>query len=223
MRVVVHAMRLDQAPADWDAARMLVAPRWAKLASGKAPERFRLGEFAAGLLAVQALGVMRDEDLVVGDEGKLALAAGGPEFNISHDDELAVLAVAGPGCEGLVGGPVGVDVEDVPDVYGEPQNAALRAVLSAEQLTEVESAEDPALACALAWTRVEAVLKADGRGFAFRARGGRLPEGWTVAQEVLEPVAGERHALAVAAGEKPEVLVAWHDMGETIEALRRRC
>ncbi len=217
VRVEVHAMRLDLAPAGWESALELVAPRWARLASGRAPERSRLGEYGAGLLAARVLGVSRDEDLIVGDEGKLTLAAAGPEFNISHDDGLAVLAVATSGH-----GAVGVDVEDVPAAYGEPQNAALRAVLSAAQLAEVESAADPALACALAWTRVEAVLKADGRGFAFRTRGGRLPDGWAVAQDVLEPVGGARHALAVAAGEKPEVLVAWHDMGETIRWLAGR-
>lgn len=51
-------------------------------------------------------------------------------------------------------------------------------VLSDKQVCRVEASSPPdvPLAFALAWTRVEATLKADGRGFAFDDAGGRLPE-----------------------------------------------
>lgn len=194
----------------WDVARSLVAPRYRRLSSGKAPERVRLGELAAGLLMARYLGVSTDEALTVGDEGKPRLAAEGPEFNLSHDDGAAVLAL----CEQTVG----VDVEDVPRAYGEPQNAALRAVLSAKELVDVESAADPARAFARAWTRVEATLKADGRGFAFRTKGGNLPGGWQTRTADLS-LEGGRHAMTVATRDVPQVTLHEVSMAEAIAAL----
>jgi phosphopantetheinyl transferase len=111
---------------------------------------------------------------------------------------MAVLAVAD--------GVVGVDVEEVPAQYGSLQRDALRGVLSAEHIERVECAPDPALSFALAWTRVEAVLKADGRGFAFDVRGGHLPAGWKTAYVLVDG-----HAVTCATREEPTLLV--HRLG----------
>ena len=116
--------------------------------------------------------------------------------------------------DALAPGVVGVDVEEVPAQYGRLQRDALRRVLSAEELAQVEASPDPAVAFALAWTRVEAVLKADGRGFAFDVRGGNLPQGWKTAHVL---VAG--HAVTCATREEPVSLVHRLGMGEAISLL----
>jgi phosphopantetheinyl transferase (holo-ACP synthase) len=198
MHVDLYIMPLADAPADWSSHLGPVCLRYQEKATTKAPEQTRLGEFAAGLLLASVLGVRADEQLTLGPEGKPELSAGSPRIGLSHDDAMAVLAVAD--------GVVGVDVEEVPAQYGRLQREALRGVLSAEHIGRVESAPDPALSFALAWTRVEAVLKADGRGFAFDVRGGNLPAGWKTAHVLVDG-----HAVTCATREEPALLV--HRLG----------
>lgn len=206
MRVDLHIMPLTDPPADWASHLGLVCPRYQGKAKTNAPEPTRLGEFAAGLLLAAVLGVRSDDALVLGPEGKPELAAGSPHIGLSHDDGMAVLSVAP--------GEVGVDVEEVPAQYGRLQRDALRRVLSGEGLAQVEASPDPALAFALAWTRVEAVLKADGRGFAFDVRGGQLPQGWQTAHTLVDG-----HAVTCATREEPAPLVHRLDMREAISLL----
>jgi len=194
MHVDLHIMTLADAPGDWASHLGLVCPRYREKATTKAPEPTRLGEFAAGLLLASVLGVRADEQLALGPEGKPELSAGSPRIGLSHDDAMAVLAVAD--------GVVGVDVEEVPAQYGSLQRDALRGVLSAEHIERVERAPDPALSFALAWTHVEAVLKADGRGFAFDVRGGHLPAGWKTAYVLVDG-----HAVTCAMREEPAICV----------------
>lgn len=206
MRVDLHIMPLVGAPADWASHLGLVCPRYQEKASTKASEATRLGEFAAGLLLASVLGVRRDEQLAIGPEGKPELAVGPSRIGLSHDDGIAVLAVA-PDV-------VGVDVEEVPAQYGRLQRDALRRVLSAEELAKTEVSPDPAMAFALAWTRVEAVLKADGRGFAFDVRGGNLPQGWKTTHALVDG-----HAVTCATREEPAPLVHRLGMCEAISLL----
>jgi 4'-phosphopantetheinyl transferase EntD len=206
MRVDLHIMPLTDAPEDWASHLGIVCPRYQGKATTKAPEPARLGEFAAGLLLAAVLGVRSDDALALGPEGKPELAAGSPHIGLSHDDGMAVLAVA-PGV-------VGVDVEEVPAQYGRLQRDALRRVLSGEGLAQVEASPDPAVAFALAWTRVEAVLKADGRGFAFDVRGGNLPQGWKTTHALVDG-----HAVTCATREGPAPLVHRLGMREAISLL----
>ena len=163
MHVDLHIMTLEAAPVDWASHLGLVCPRYREKAATKAPEPTRLGEFAAGLLLASVLGVRADEQLTLGPEGKPELSAGSPHIGLSHDDAMAVLAVAD--------GVVGVDVEEVPAQYGSLQRDALRGVLSAERIERVERAPDPALSFALAWTRVEAGAWPAACADELRARG----------------------------------------------------
>jgi phosphopantetheinyl transferase len=206
MHVDLHIMPLTDVPADWASYLGLVCPRYQEKATTKAPEPTRLGEFAAGLLLAAVLSVRTDDAVVLGPEGKPELAAGSPHIGLSHDDDMAVLAVA-PGV-------VGVDVEEVPAQYGRLQRDALRRVLSAEEFSQVEASPDPAVAFALAWTRVEAVLKADGRGFAFDVRGGKLPQGWKTTYVLVDG-----HAVACATREEPAPFVHRLGMSEAISLL----
>ncbi|MGI6229664.1 MAG: 4'-phosphopantetheinyl transferase family protein [Tractidigestivibacter sp.] len=186
--VTIYVMPLAGAPSKWEGCRHLVAPRYQRLSDGEAPETSRLGEFGAGLLLATVLGVREDGQLEIGSEGKPDLASGWAHISISHDDGLAVLAVSDQ--------VIGVDVEEVPVEYGRLQRDALRGVLSDVAIAQVEASENPALAFALAWTHVEAVVKADGRGFAFRVKGGHLPEGWSCSHVVWSG-----HAISCAAPE----------------------
>ena len=146
----------------------------------------------------QVLGVREDGDLVRGEFGKPSLARGdGSAFSLSHDDGMAVLAVANE--------PIGVDVEEIPASYGDPQRSALRYVLTPEELAAVDGGDDPALAFARAWTQVESVLKADGHGFAYPVRGGRLPGGWEVSSETYGG-----HVISCAARRPPRVVIVPH-------------
>lgn len=206
MHVDLHIMPLIDAPVDWASHLRLVCPRYQGKATTKAPEPARLGEFAAGLLLASVLGVQSDDALALGPEGKPELATGFPHIGLSHDDGIAVLAVA-PDV-------VGVDVEEVPAQYGRLQRDALRRVLSAEELAKTEVSPDPAMAFALTWTRVEAVLKADGRGFAFDVRGGNLPQGWKTTHALVDG-----HAVTCATREEPAPLVHRLDMREAISLL----
>ena len=59
----------------------------------------------AGLLLSSILDVHREEDLTFGPQGKPFLAAGKPEFSLSHSGEHVLLGVSDH--------PIGVDIEHV--------------------------------------------------------------------------------------------------------------
>jgi 4'-phosphopantetheinyl transferase len=94
--------------------------------------------------------------------GKPAVRGGGPEFSVSHSGDLVVVAVATA--------PVGVDVEQLDGRArelggGDPVRLA-RMVLAEEERAAL-AAVDPegrARAFLVAWTRKEAVTKAQGDG-----------------------------------------------------------
>lgn len=77
------------------------------------------------------------------------------DFNISHTEGYVVCALSRSGR-------IGIDVEachptvDLTDFH---------RVYTAREITWIESADDPQLAFYHLWTRKEAVMKADGRGF----------------------------------------------------------
>lgn len=122
------------------------------------PEEDRLHSIVAGLLLRHVLGITTDEELVIGEVGKPALAGEGPQFNLAHGGNYAVLAV----CDH----PVGVDVEPIGD---EPPIVIPRRYLLPDEIAWLEEDLTP-LRYAELWTRLESALKADGRGFAIVAR-----------------------------------------------------
>ncbi len=214
--VCLYILSLTEVPKGWEEHLGLVAPRYREKSVGKAPLRPRLGEFGAGLLLACFLGVTSDEDLTLGQEGKLALANDpATHFNLSHDDSLAVLGVGQS--------KLGVDVEEIPVAYEERHNAALRFALSPEQLARVESSPDPAESFARAWTMVESVLKADGRGFSYPVRGGHLPEGYRTVVHALTGQDGQRHmlSLSVPADVEPRLTLVRLNIADVVNQLER--
>ena len=168
----VHVWRvaLDD-EARTDAAWHLLAPderaRAHRLHTAVHRRRFVL---AHGALRALLAGYLDAEpaaiSYVVGDHGKPAIAArdgvrAGVEFNLSHSQDIALIAVAR-------GQPVGVDVQHwsesvehlrLADRFFSPhERDALRAL--------THEAEQVASAFFAAWTRKEAYVKATGYGIA---------------------------------------------------------
>ncbi|THH34924.1 4'-phosphopantetheinyl transferase superfamily protein [Neolewinella litorea] len=77
------------------------------------------------------------------------------DFNISHTDGLVVC------CSAVGMGRLGVDVERV----GEVDLGEFRRVFTAEEYAQLQSSPDQVTDFYRLWTRKEAVMKADGRGF----------------------------------------------------------
>ena len=95
--------------------------------------------------------------------------------------------------------------------------------LSPEQLARVESSPDPAESFARAWTMVESVLKADGRGFSYPVRGGHLPEGYRTVVHALTGQDGQRHmlSLSVPADVEPRLTLVRLNIADVVNQLER--
>ena len=96
-----------------------------------------------------------------GPLGKPVLSGAGlPSFNLSHSEDLAVLAVTD-------GAPVGIDLERIrPVVDGFAKHAFAPEEQAALQALPSHSVEAAVFAC---WTRREAYVKATGAGLSQRA------------------------------------------------------
>lgn len=101
--------------------------------------------------------------IAIGKRGK-PFVAGGPHFNLSHSDDLALVAVA-------TGGPVGVDVERLRPDLG--LDVLARGLLPAPDVEQIEALppDRRGRAWFQAWTRLEAVAKASGEGLREHAAG----------------------------------------------------
>jgi 4'-phosphopantetheinyl transferase len=112
----------------------------------------------------QAVGRPAGElSFAYGPQGKPRLSARAgadePEFNLSHSDEVALIAVAPAGCD------IGIDVERVRPLAAADELPM--AIFSAGDAATFWALAPPARDAAFfrAWTRKEALVKATGRGF----------------------------------------------------------
>ncbi|MBQ1528672.1 MAG: 4'-phosphopantetheinyl transferase superfamily protein [Clostridia bacterium] len=108
---------------------------------------------SAFLLAMH-LGVTSDEQLERGEHGQLSLTEDSRHICLSHSGPVTVLAVSDD--------PVGVDLEHVTEER--PSIANRFFPESFRQELEDAPAEERTLTFFHLWTRLEAALKADGRG-----------------------------------------------------------
>jgi 4'-phosphopantetheinyl transferase len=141
-------------------------------------ERYAGLEHDARALAVTARAVLRrvlgkrlgmapeDVRIVEGDDAKPTLAGGDLEFNVTHSDRLALIAVARV--------PVGVDIERVEKIASDEFDDLIAFVLTPRELDELVHLpeRDRLAAYYRVWTRKEAFVKATGEGIAGRP----LPE-----------------------------------------------
>jgi 4'-phosphopantetheinyl transferase len=213
--VVLYTTTLDPPAERVDALRALLsADERARAASFRFPQHQRRFAVARGLLREllgSALSLRPQEiELAEGSYGKPVL--GGPlrahplRFNLSHSEELAVFALT-------LTGEIGVDVEHIrplPDMWGlaarcfaPPELAALSRLPDDERVHGFFRA----------WTRKEAVIKADGAGLSwellsFATVPAAAPNEWSVEAfgdprraalySVREFMPAPRYAAAVA-------------------------
>lgn len=130
----------------------LLTPKRRKTAEDYQDQTARRRVIGAGLLLRKVLGVKRDSDLNRNEYGKPFLAAGGPQFSLSHAGHYAALAVSKI--------PVGLDIEQIKEEYP----AILRRYFLPDELEWLDRAPSDEWFYTL-WTRLEGVLKAEGTGF----------------------------------------------------------
>lgn len=99
----------------------------------------------------------RGIQIAAGVCGKPYMVGPGPHFSLSHDGDLALIAVT-------THGPIGVDLERVrPDLE---LDTFARSLVRASDVARIDALvpEERSRAWFRAWTRLEAVVKASGKG-----------------------------------------------------------
>lgn len=177
--ITVHIARVSMVDprAIIDLAPM--APHYATRAlNDDLPISTRREAAGVGALLRDVLGANEDVQLVRSSFGKPELAdANAPSISISHAAGTVVLAVSE--AARLSGGPIGVDIESMDEV----SPLAVSRMATTEERAWVDSAGNQQERCrrmCQVWTRIEAVLKAQGSGFLVDPGKDGLPDGWNV-------------------------------------------
>jgi 4'-phosphopantetheinyl transferase len=139
--------------------------RAARFVFARDRERFVSAHCAVRRILAAYLGAdPRALEFVEGVNGKPALAAGGPAFNLSHSGDHGLLAVS-PRAE------IGADIETL-DAPRDMRALAAR-LFTQDECRSLETIADDALAVPFltCWTRKEAFLKALGAGLTLEPRG----------------------------------------------------
>ena len=121
---------------------------------GANADTVRMQAAGSALLLKEHFGVTSDEQLVRGDHGQLSVKGDPRHLCLSHSGPVTVLAIAET--------PVGVDLERVHET-SEPTVRRLFPPAFRQELEGREGEERDETFTRL-WTRLEAALKADGRG-----------------------------------------------------------
>jgi 4'-phosphopantetheinyl transferase len=163
-------------------------------------EEDRLRCLAGGLLMRHLLGVREDGQIMEGPYGKPLLTGKGPQFNLSHAGEYAVLAVGNR--------PGGVDIERTQRM----KPLAAKHCMTPEEYAIFARTDAPEEFFCTLWTGKESVMKGTGLGMRLAPqsfsllpleagerliRGGRwfvrwhsLNDGYIIALASQEPVRG---------------------------------
>ena len=181
-----------------------IAGRYALRASnGDLPITSRREAAGVGLLLRDALGVFDDTQLACSAFGKIELADGeAPSISISHGGGVAILAVSDVARS--VGGPIGADIESVDEIA----SVAVERMASPREWAWIDAAADSrehAFRLCQVWTRIEAILKAEGTGFSIDPRNDGLPSGWAASSVVFG-----RCVISCAARSTPRIVVKEH-------------
>ena len=209
LNITVHLVDVSATDTGENVDMASIAGRYASRASnGDLPIASRREAAGVGLLLRDALGVFDDTQLARSAFGKIELADGeAPSISISHGGSVAVLAVSDVARS--VGGPIGVDIEAVDEIVP----IAVERMASSRERAWIDAAADSqerAFRLCRVWTRIEAVLKAEGCGFSIDPRKDGLPRGWfhspgvfgqgviSCAARSMSHIAIEEHAFRVA-------------------------
>lgn len=133
-----------------------VVPKYYRLYREMKNREDALSELTAGFLLSKYLNVFSDSQLIYGKYGKPALADSAEYFSVSHTDNLVVLAISKA--------EIGVDIER----FDEVNWIAAKQVFPNNWISQLRSAgkADGDKLFIRMWTSLEAVLKAEGTGFA---------------------------------------------------------
>ncbi|MDO4406058.1 MAG: 4'-phosphopantetheinyl transferase superfamily protein [Eubacteriales bacterium] len=123
-----------------------------KMEARKRPEGKRHALASAYLLRM-VLGVGPEDELVLGEQEKPSFPRLSQEFNLSHDDGVTVLAVSSE--------TVGVDIERLTKT----DMRVVRKVFPEAYRNIITAADGSSAAYTECWTKLEAILKAEGCGF----------------------------------------------------------
>ena len=179
MIITVHIARVSMVDPRTIIDLAPMAPHYAARAlNDDLPISTRREAAGVGALLRDVLGANEDAQLVRSSFGKPELAdANAPSISISHAAGTVVLAVSE--AARLSGGPIGVDIESMDEV----SPLAVSRMATTEERAWVDSAGNQQERCrrmCQVWTRIEAVLKAQGSGFSVDPGKDRLPDGWNV-------------------------------------------
>ena len=99
------------------------------------------------------IGIQKFQSLALTQNGK-PFIPGGPQFNISHSEDMVVLAVAQSGT-------VGIDIEKIRAVNMDYFSQSVPEMANLPEKYDVEQVNNLFFDC---WTKKEAVLKGHGKG-----------------------------------------------------------
>ncbi len=121
----------------------------------------------SALLLQQCLGIQSDQDFTLGKDGQLIGKDGATNFCLSHARDYTILAISEDGS------PLGADIEEF--VSGADEKSLRHRALIAKKVMppallqeyhDSRETDHEIVTFARLWTQVEAVLKAEGTGFA---------------------------------------------------------
>lgn len=176
-----------------EAAMRLLTGQRRTQAEQAADGQVRRQKIAAGFLMKKYLGISGDDEISPGRFGKPEKKKGGEFFNLSHGGEYVALAV-GQTELGLDIEAIWEDVPELPEcIFTRRELDWLRDNPGGESATKL-------------WTRLESLLKADGRGFEWFER--EVSAIGDTGQWHIETVVKNGHVISCAARKPFKLCIA---------------
>lgn len=202
--ITVHVARVSMVDPRAIVDLAPILPHYAARAlNNDLPYSSRREAAGVGALLRDVLGVYEDAQLVRSSFGKPELAdTNAPSISISHAAGTVVLAVSE--AAQLSGGPIGVDIESMDEV----SPLAVSRMAATEERAWIDAAGNQRDRCrrmCQVWTRIEAVLKAEGVGFSIDPRKDGMPDGWNTSS-----VTYGRCVISCAARSMPRIVLKEH-------------
>ena len=202
--ITVHVARVSMVDPRAIVDLAPISPLYAARAlNNDLPYSSRREAAGVGALLRDVLGVYEDTQLVRSSFGKPELAdTNAPSISISHAAGTVVLAVSE--AAQLSGGPIGVDIESMDEV----SPLAVSRMAATEERAWIDAAGNQRDRCrrmCQVWTRIEAILKAEGVGFSIDPRKDGMPDGWNTSS-----VTYGRCVISCAARSTPRIVLKEH-------------
>ena len=170
--IKVYVLNIEKLDGEDDRLLSVIAPHYAQKYERIRVPRGKKEELGAGFLLARYLGVTRDDQLTFNEYGKPMLNMEvNKHFSLSHSGQYVILATSDS--------PVGIDIERVDRL----NLNVLKRVLPPTYYERLEKEENnnTKLSWGKSWTSVEAILKADGKGFNIDPRkDDNFMEGWHI-------------------------------------------